>query len=316
MLINIKSTYTIKLIFSLVTEEKKLRIVKYNTVLLNILNLNWFNYAFFGRKYLEYQSNGKVKIYHGFNLKLNYDGEYLNGKRHGKGKEYSYGNLIYEGEFLIGKRNGTGKEYFYSSSPIFEGEYLNGKRHGKGKEYRNYPTQLKFEGDFLNGIKWKGKGYNYNGEVIYELNNQINGKFVEYNYDNELLFDGELLNNKKNGKGKEYFRGKLIFEGEYLNDKRNGQGKEFDIEKKYIFEGDFLNDLKWNGKLYNNNGEIIYEIKDGKCENVKEYNEYGYFKFEGEYLNGQRNSKGIEYRVSYKFEGEYLNGERNIIMVN
>ena len=54
----------------------------------------------------------------------------------------------------------------------------------------------------MNGIKWKGKGYNYNGEVIYELNNQINGKFVEYNYDNELLFDGELLNNKKKEKGK------------------------------------------------------------------------------------------------------------------
>ena len=33
---------------------------------------------------------------------------------------------------------------------------------------------------------------------------------------------------KKNGKGKEYNRnGKLIFEGEYLNGKSNGKGKEY-----------------------------------------------------------------------------------------
>ena len=34
-------------------------------------------------------------------------------------------------------------------------------------------------------------------------------------------------NNNLNGKGKEYYEdGKLKFEGDYLNDKRNGKGKE------------------------------------------------------------------------------------------
>ena len=34
-----------------------------------------------------------------------YDGEYLNGLKNGKGKEYDYeGNLIFEGEYLNGKR--------------------------------------------------------------------------------------------------------------------------------------------------------------------------------------------------------------------
>ena len=38
----------------------------------------------------------------------------------------------------------------------------------------------------------------------------------------------------------------------------------------------------------------------------------GQLKFEGEYLNGERNGKGNEYYYDGKliFEGEYLNGER------
>ena len=44
--------------------------------------------------------------------------------------------MIFEGEYLNGKRNGKGKEYDYYGNLIFEGEYLNGKRwNGKGKEY-------------------------------------------------------------------------------------------------------------------------------------------------------------------------------------
>ena len=50
---------------------------------------------------------------------------------------------------------------------------------------------------------------------------------------------------------------------------------------------------------------------------VKEYNKYGYIKYEGKYLNGLRNGEGKEFGIiNYNlgkliFEGEYLNGERN-----
>ena len=45
--------------------------------------------------------------------------------------------------------------------------------------------KIKFEGEYLNDIKWKGKGFNENGEVIYEINN---GKKTseEDNSDDEL----------------------------------------------------------------------------------------------------------------------------------
>ena len=143
---------------------------------------------------------------------------------------------------------------------------------------------LLFEGEYLNGVKWNGKGYDLEGKIKYEL---INGKacsVIEYDNNGQLRYEGEYLNGKRNGKGKEYdYDGKLIFEGEYLNGKRNGKGKEYNLGK-LIFEGEYLynhrrrgkeyaNDVlefegdyvftKWNGKGYDINGNIIYELNKG-----------------------------------------------------
>ena len=80
--------------------------------------------------------------------------------------------------------------------------------------------------------KFNGKGYDEDGNIIYEL---ING----------------------NGKVKEYLNGDLIFEGEYLNGKRwNGKGIEYNLYGKRVFEGEYLNGKRWNGYA-----EIIERIE-------------------------------------------------------
>ena len=103
----------------------------------------------------------------------------------------------------------------------------------------------------------------------------------------------------------------IIFEGEYLNDKRNGKGVEYNKTGKIRFKGEYLNGKRWNGKGYDRNGTIDFEIQDGKGE-IKEYY-YGKLVFEGEYINGERNGKGKEYDYEgeVKFEGDYDNGKRN-----
>ena len=54
-------------------------------------------------------------------------------------------------------------------------------------------------------------------------------------------FEGEYLNEERNGKGKEYYcDGNLKFEGEYLNGERCGKGKEYDFDGKLSFEGEYL----------------------------------------------------------------------------
>ena len=63
--------------------------------------INFINYMYFSGRYIIYESNGIVKEYYGYNCDLLFEGEYLNGKRNGKGKEYFYnGKLKFEGEYL------------------------------------------------------------------------------------------------------------------------------------------------------------------------------------------------------------------------
>ena len=66
-----------------------------------------------------------------------YEGEYLRGKKNGKGKEYNEDDkLIFEGEYLNGRKwNGNMKEYFKNGFLKLEVKYLNGEKNGEVKEY-------------------------------------------------------------------------------------------------------------------------------------------------------------------------------------
>ena len=100
---NILSIHVFKKIFSCIREKKKLEIIHYNKRIQNNLDINLNNYRKFTGKYLIYESI--VKEFSQYDNELIYEGEYLNGKRNGKGKEYNYdGYLKYEGEYLNGKR--------------------------------------------------------------------------------------------------------------------------------------------------------------------------------------------------------------------
>ena len=167
---------------------------------------------------------------------------------------------IKSGKYKLGERNGKGKEYNIKGELIYEGEYLNGKRNGRGKEYNQ--DELEFEGEYKDGKKWNGKGYDRNGNMIYQLINGI-GNIKEYDYYGILIYEGEYLNGVKNGKGKEYnFIGKLEFEGEYLNGKRNGKGKEYYNNGQLKFEGEYKNDKRLFGEGYDIKGNIIFKLNN------------------------------------------------------
>ena len=229
----INSKYIFQIIFSFINQKRKLKISKYNKILQNKLDLNINFYKKFSGRYIIYDGKGIGKEYN--NDLLLFEGEYLNGERT-KGKEYDfYGNVIFDGEFLNGQRT-KGKEF--NRILASKGESLNLKR-------REFNVFFKFEGEFSNGIRKNGKEYYKNGKVIYE------GDYL----------DGE----KWNGKGKKYEDDNFIFEGEFLNGKQwNGIGKEYYIFDKVSFEGEYKNGKKWNGKGYDIDGNISYELKEGK----------------------------------------------------
>ena len=69
--------------------------------------------------------------------------------------------------------------------------------------------------------KFSGKGFDENGNIVYELKNG-KGTLIEYNYLGYVLYQGECLNGKWHGKGKEYnyYSGKFEYEGEFVNGER------------------------------------------------------------------------------------------------
>ena len=146
-------------------------------------------------------------------------------------KEYSNGNLIFDGEYYNGQRHGKGKEYIFKDILIFEGEYLNGIRR-KGKEYN-----CNFEGP--SGIYssdrklWKGLIlFNDKKYLIFEeknLKENLQEKIEELNNNEKLIFEGEYLNGLR-WKGKEYNdNGKIKFKGNIQMEK---DGKEKNIMMK------------------------------------------------------------------------------------
>ena len=263
--------------------------------------------------------NGKgyVKHYDCYrnDLKLEFEGEYISGEKNGKCKEYYDGKLIFEGEYKDDKKNGKGKCYDHNTGELeFEGEFLYDWKI-KGKEY--IKGKLEFEGEYYFNNKYDGKGYDENGNILYVLKNG-NGKVKYYHSDRSISFDGENLNGKKSGQGKEYYENILYFEGKFLDGKRNGFGKQYFYKSdKLEYEGNYLNGKKHGkGKEYNKKGILIYDgnyLNDERSGKGKQYYTDGLLLYEGEFLNGLKNGKGKEYdsQGNLIYDGEYRQGSKD-----
>ena len=76
---------------------------------------------------------------------------------------------------------------------------------------------MEFEGEFLFNKKWKGKGYDKNYDIFYELNNDKKEVKAHLN-DGRLCFELQYLNDELIKKIKAYDSdGTLYLEGEYIN---------------------------------------------------------------------------------------------------
>ena len=150
-----------KMIFGYLAIEIKLKFCNYNKAFQNLININLLHYKILSGRYVIYEANGKRKgkEYNILTDNIMFEGEYLNGKKNGKGKEYNeYENIIFEGEYKDGKKEGQGKEFDESGNLIFEGEYENGlRKKGYLKEY--YEGKVIFEADYSCVFSWSYRQY-------------------------------------------------------------------------------------------------------------------------------------------------------------
>ena len=82
---NIKSSYILKTLLSFLNEKQKLNMIVYNKELQKICLVDIKDYKNVSLKYKIGERNGKGKEYIKNTKRLIFEGEYLNGKRNGKG---------------------------------------------------------------------------------------------------------------------------------------------------------------------------------------------------------------------------------------
>ena len=287
---------------------------------------------------------GKRFVFHGNGKRYNkqgelcYEGDYVDGKRSGKGKEYLFGNLFYEGDFLNGSRHGSGTAYV-SGRILYKGDFYRGLEYGTGMSYTKDGSILfagafirgnYYEGDLVDGKACgKGKLYNiYTSKLQYEgdmENDKPNGKGIKYNFSGVCDYCGEFANGFPHGRGRRYLWNGKIREGIFVHDdyyvgdvsngKANGKGRLYNIANKLSYEGDFVDGFEhgW-GKQYFLSQKLWYEgdFVKGRWEGKgKQYNN-NVLTYEGDFKGGLWQGQGIWYIDGIiHYEGDFVHGKKH-----
>ena len=212
------------------------------------------------------QLNGECTIYYD-SPQAYYVGSVVNDQPNGKGLEVTPSGAMYEGEFLNGLRHGQGRLHNEQKALVYSGEWMFGLKHGQGVFQDDGGL---YEGEFFRDVKCgSGKytlfsGEQYVGEFVED---RFNGRGRFLNAAGKVVYDGEWRNGKRCGMGKKFFgdgqyfqgmfhddamwgEGVLFYEngapafvGEYRNDKRNGEGVAYDIGGAVVEKGFYVNDV-------------------------------------------------------------------------
>lgn len=199
-------------------------------------------------------------------------------------KKYSNG-LIFK--YKTSEYNIKNILYCYKGSV----DIITNKKNGYGEliSTEGYQKLGTWYNDLFNGwnIYINSEGLIYIGLFI---NDSLNGKGICYNAENDYIYKGDFINNKKEGYGEEKYDG-YLYKGLFKNDKKNGKG-EMILKNNDKYIGLFEND-KFNGK-----GKYIwYNIK-------KEYN--------GNFVNGKIHGNGLLiWGNNMYYKGEFNNGMKD-----
>jgi len=206
-----------------------------------------------GNNILIKQGTGNWDFYALMHDFMTYEGEYQNGIKNGKGKEYKLIDidLISSGEGNYIKFEDTNINLLFEDlkkCDFFENARFKSENQDQvgiininRKEYIYY-RKLEYEGEFKNGKRWNGKGKENNSFLFFE-GEYLNGRFLNgviklFNSKGNISFEGEYLNGER--KGNKYDNDlNYILEGEYLDEKINGKRIEYDCKGNKIFEGNF-----------------------------------------------------------------------------
>jgi len=213
-----------------------------------------------------------------------YEGEWANDKYHGFGRhvytciKYHAGDSryastsykdreVYEGDFVDNRKHGKGK-VTYANGDFYEGDWVNDKYHGFGLLSKDGNT---FEGNWVDG-KLHGFGrYAFPDGSVYEgdfVDNRKHGK-GKVTHVNDESYEGDWVSDKYHGLGRYVFKNGNIYEGEFIGGKQS-KGK-FLSKDGSVCEGDWVDGKLHGFGRYTTPDGSVYEGEwiDGKPNDFK-----------------------------------------------
>jgi len=228
-----------------------------------------------------------------------YEGEFLDGMKHGKGQLNVYCGDSYQGEFEYNAFHGGGlyqwtpytdmeTGQFYAGKR-YDGDWKNGKMHGKG-------ILILGQGDVYSGEFDRGQYHGFgtlkcgNGDsyVGFWERGREGGQMTRFIAATGDEYKGNMRQGVRHGKGRQTFgRGRGYYEGDWERDKSHGEGvRVYSNGSKYA--GEFR-----EGAVHGN-GTMFYANGD---------------QYIGDFHRGHLSGRGVmKYARGETFDGHFLNG--------
>ncbi|KAH3744234.1 membrance occupation and recognition nexus protein 1 [Pelomyxa schiedti] len=205
-------------------------------------------------------TKGKIKDSEG-----TYNGDIVDGQRHGTGTlKYSHSG-VYTGQWRSGKRHGQGK-YKFPDGSVYEGEWCDDERDGDGR-MSHCPDGSCYSGQWRKGMKHgfgtstEKDGTRYSGEWADDERNgrgalKYNGMKYEGDFKDGLMHGKGVFSSGKGGYAGEWKEGRMegrgvyryndgsMYDGELSDGNRNGFGVFTDASNGTVWSGYWKDDYK------------------------------------------------------------------------
>ncbi len=241
-----------------------------------------------------------------------YDGEFLAGLFHGKGKFVSGDSGTYEGDYARGYMDGRGV-LTYPDGSRYEGEFVANQFEGKGRLV--YTSGDIYEGDFskseMNGVgKWR-----YADKSIYI--GQVSNGLIQGNGELQRVtgekYTGDFVAGKMHGQGVFVDAQGNQYSGEFNTDNFSGSGTFVSVDG-FTYVGEFKN-WRLNGKGMQTDSEGTHwegEYQDGRLEGKGSYIAKDGEQYTGEFQFGQYDGAGKLIAPNGDiYEGEFSFGKKH-----